>query len=618
MQKLVTTLLAGLLALAMTACSAGTPLDTVISTTQNQVSTLLTGETAVVGAGPASAAEVLAENRAVEVEASDYVWEAAGAVAVQLNGDTIAVTGAGVTVDGSRATITAAGTYVLSGSLTDGQISVDTPEAGVVQLVLNSVAVHNAGGAALNIIQAEKAVILLADHTDNVLTDGAAYVFASPEVAEPNAALFSQSDLTIAGNGSLTVTGRYQDGIASQDGLVIAGGTLTVTAADDGIRGKDYLVIEGGTLTVTAQGDGLKSDNEEDADRGYIAIAAGVLNITAGGDALAAQTDVAITGGTFTLTAGGGSSHSVSGTASAKGIKGLVTVNIDAGTFTIDAADDALHSNGSLTINGGAFTIASGDDGAHADAALTLNGGDLTITRSYEGVESAVITINGGTLRLAASDDGLNVAGGVDGSGALPGGRPGGQPDVFTYSGAYYLYIHGGYIVVEAGGDGVDVNGAIEMTAGTLIVNGPTEQMNGALDYDAYFKVTGGLLAAAGSSGMAQAPSSVSSQPALLVYFTSVQPAGTLVHIQNSAGEDILTFAPTKQFQMLAFSSPQLVTGTAYEVYTSGATTGAAQDGLYQGGAYSGGTAVGTFTVSNSVTTLGSGGGGPGGGRIRP
>ena len=148
---------------------------------------------------------------------------------------------------------------------------------------------------------------------------------------------------------------------------------------------------------------------------------------------------------------------------------------------------------------------------------------------------------------LVVSDDGLNVAGGNDGSGInRPGGGGGGfnPPDT-----NYYLYLNGGYIVVDAAGDGIDVNGSIEMTDGVVIVNGPTSSMNGALDYDGSFKITGGFLVAAGSSGMAQAPGNASTQNSLLLNFNSSRQAGSLVHIQSSAGKGILTFAPTKTYQ---------------------------------------------------------------------
>jgi hypothetical protein len=296
-----------------------------------------------------------------------------------------------------------------------------------------------------------------------------------------------------------------------------------------------------------------------------------------------------------------------------------VSVNIDGGTFTIDAADDALHSNGNITVNGGSFSLASADDGMHADSTLVVNEGNIQITRSYEGIESAVITLNGGDIHIVSSDDGINVAGGADGSGMNPGmgqgGRPwrGGEPgqDAFTYTGNYYLYINGGYVAIEASGDGIDANGVVEMTDGVVLVNGPTETMNGALDHMA-FTMTGGYLVAAGSSQMAMAPGQNSSQYSVLIYFESTQPAGTLVHIQNSAGEDILTFAPTKEYQSIAFSSADLVNGETYTIYIGGNSTGTVTDSLVQDGTYIPGTAYTSFTVSGVVTTVGSGGGGGG------
>lgn len=473
-----------------------------------------------------------AANSQTHDDEQDHQWDDTGVTEISLNGGGMTVSGEGVTVDGNQATITAGGAYQIRGSLDDGQIIVDTADEEIVQLILNGATIHNTAGAPLVINNAEEVVIILADGSQNFLSDAAAYTFASAEEDEPNAALFSKADLTIYGSGSLTVTGNYNDGIASKDGLVIAGGVIAVTAVDDGIRGKDYLVVEDGSLTITAQGDGLKADNEEDASKGYIAIEAGVFHITSGGDAVQAQTDVLISGGEFTLLTGGGSNGRLAETDSAKGIKGVVNVNIDGGTFAIDAADDAVHSNGSLVVNGGAFVITSGDDGMHADASLTINAGSIHISHSYEGIESAVITINGGDIAIVSNDDGLNVAGGVDGSGMNMGpgfgGGPGGRPnrggaapggatgqDAFTYTGSYYLYINGGTVYIEAAGDGIDVNGAIEMTGGVVVVNGPTEQMNGALDYDALFTITGGFFVAAGSAGMAQAPGAASTQPSL-------------------------------------------------------------------------------------------------------
>jgi len=88
-------------------------------------------------------------------------------------------------------------------------------------------------------------------------------------------------------------------------------------------------------------------------------------------------------------------------------------------------------------------------------------------------------------VAAGASDDGINVAGG----------------ESSTYTGDYYLCINGGTIVVDAAGDGIDVNGAIKMTGGVVLVNGQTEQMNGALDYDRTFNISDGYFVAVGQCG---------------------------------------------------------------------------------------------------------------------
>ena len=272
----------------------------------------------------------MADNTPADESATDYAWDAVSAVSITLDGDTIFASGSGVTVSGSTATITAAGTYSLSGMLTDGQILVDTQDTDPVKLVLNGADLHSSTSAPLYVEKAQKVVLILADGSTNRVSDGTNYVFASTDDTEPNAAVFSKADLAITGSGSLTVEANYADGITSKDGLIIDHGTISITSADDGMRGKDYLVIRGGSITVDAQGDGLKSDNAEDATLGYISIEGGTLNISAGGDAVQAVTDVMVSGGDFNIT-----THGSKANASSKGIKGTASVTIDGGTFIL-------------------------------------------------------------------------------------------------------------------------------------------------------------------------------------------------------------------------------------------------------------------------------------------
>ena len=359
----------------------------------------------------ATAAETLAANATAVAADADY--DESQVVDITLSGTSASTSSNAVTVSGSTVTITAAGTYRLTGSLTDGQVVVNSTGDGTVRLILDGVSISSSSTSPLVITDAEDAVVELADGSQNTLNDATSYVYPDADTDEPNAALFSTADLTITGSGALTVNGNANDGITSKDGLVIESGTITVTAVDDGIRGKDYLAIYGGTITVTAGGDGLKSDNEEDTTKGYVSIAGGTLAVTAAGDGIDAVTDVVVTAGDLTLNSGGGSDATLAADASsAKGIKGAVSVVIEGGQIAINSADDAVHSNGTVTINGGSITAATGDDGIHADADVTIKAGTVDITRSNEGVEGMTVTIDGGNLTVNSSDDGINVAGG--------------------------------------------------------------------------------------------------------------------------------------------------------------------------------------------------------------
>jgi hypothetical protein len=541
---------------------------------------------------PTTVPDVLSENQEPHV---DLATETPVEVLpeITLNGSTISTNSDAVRIDGTIATITKAGAYRVRGSLEDGQILVDTKDKDAVQITLDGVTIHNSQGSPLAVWDAEQVLLVLAEGSENQLSDTPNYVFA-PGEDEPNATLFSKADLSISGTGSLSIEANYNDGIGAKDGLVIHNGNFTINAVDDAIRGKDYIKIEDGTFAIVAGGDALKSDNDEDPERGYIAIENGSFTIEAGSDGLSAETDVAIANGSFQITAGGGSGQFV-GDTSLKAIKAAVSITIDNGEFVLNSADDALHSNERITINGGSFDISTGDDAIHADTELTINDGRIAINESYEAIESITININGGEIHAKSRDDALNAAGG-DAGAARP--RPG-------RGGEFYLNINGGYIVLNSEGDGIDSNGFVTMTNGTVIVNGPVQRMNSALDYDGEFVISGGTLVALGSSGMAQAPGNKSGQNSVMVVFETTQAAGSLVNIQTRNGESLMTFEAQKDFSAVVYSSPNLAHGD-YAFYIGGSAQGSQQDGLYLDGSYTPGTKHADFTVNSPVTTIGN------------
>ena len=281
---------------------------------------------------------------------------------------------------------------------------------------------------------------------------------------------------------------------------------------------------------------------------------------------------------------------------SMKAIKAVNSINILGGTFTIDSADDGIHSNNVVTISGGTLNIATGDDAIHADSELTVKDGKINITKSYEGLEAAKITVEGGTTHVVASDDGINASDGSSNEDAM------GEP--MHSSGTAELIINGGYLYVDASGDGLDANGSITMTGGVVIVNGPTNGGNGALDYDTTFNISGGTLIAAGSSQMAQTISTTSAQNAVNVSFTEYQKAGQNVSLLDKAGKAIISFTPSKNYQTVLISSPALKTNSTYTYVFGDTLEKKGVDGLAQNVTSTGGTTVSDFTISSVVTYL--------------
>ena len=527
----------------------------------------------------------------INEDSNDYILDSSGVINIMLNGSSISAdTDSVVIISGSVATITGAGTYYINGSLSDGQIIVNSTAEEDIKLVFNNINITCLTSAPLYIMKAEKVIVYLPENTENYLTDGASYQGVTDN--EPNAALYSKSDLSIYGNGSLAVTGNYNDGISSKDGLIIKSGTISVTSADDGIRGKDFLYICNGNITVNSGGDGMISDNDADASLGFVSIDSGTFNLTSTGDAISAQTVVEVSDGEFNIVSGGGSSNSAYVASSAKGIKGLTKVIINSGIININSSDDALHSNAAIEINGGTINASSADDGIHADKSIALKDCNFYLSKSYEGIESASITIDNSNVSIVSSDDGFNAT----------------QGSAVESNDNSCLTINSGFISVNAsGGDALDANGNIVITGGTVVAHGPSSNPEVGLDFNGTCKISGGKVMISGpSSNMLQAPSSSSTQNSVVVQLSSTKSANTIFRISDSEGNDVVTFAPLRNYQSVILSSPDFVTGNTYTIYTGGTCTGTETDGLYIGGTYSGGTTYTTFTISSVITTVGS------------
>lgn len=297
-----------------------------------------------------------------------------------------------VSVKDNCVTISAGGTYRLSGKLTKGQVLVTGSEK--VKLYLDGVEITSPSGPALVCTNEKRTILSLAKGSQNTLTDSADN--ADTEINGCNVsacALFAQDKLTINGSGSLTVTGSSVDGIVCKDDLKLVNGTITVEAAQDGVKGKDCVAMFGADLNVTAGNDGIKSTESNDDTKGFLQLEQGSATVQAGGDCLQAETLVWIADGTYHLTSSGTAVNTETGEAnSSKGIHCGGDVEIAGGKLTIDAAEDGVNCTGSLELQAGEVDVTSAEDGIQADGDLTVSGGAVTITTT-------------GTVAASAQDD---------------------------------------------------------------------------------------------------------------------------------------------------------------------------------------------------------------------
>lgn len=502
-----------------------------------------------------------------------------------------------VELTGESYTISAGGTYRISGNIENGQLVVEAGKDDMVVLIFDGVSITNPEDGAVKVEQAGEVVIVLERGTENTITSGTAVEISDNSVGDENAsgaALHSKDDLWITGEGSLVVGGYINNGIHSSDTLYICGGDITIEAVNNAVKSKEEVRIAGGNITVTAGNDGIKASDSNDESIGSIIIYNGELDITAYGDGIQAAADLTVYGGNYTMVTGTGSAAanttadsgfggmggfggwgergtgwdmSDESTDSAKGLKAGSSISIYGGTFEIDSYDDSVHSNGNILICGGSFTLSSGDDGVHADKELDIQGGNINILTCYEGLEANQILIGDGTVSITAYDDGINANGGSSAMGwgfGFGGGSTSSDEDMPN------LVIRGGDIYVNASGDGLDSNGNLLIEGGNIIVDGPSDSGNGALDYGmengGTCIVNGGTVLALGSAGMSETFDATSGQCSFRYYCTSTYNADTTITITDSQGNVLSSYTTVKPGNCVIFSSPELTQGEVYTV----------------------------------------------------
>lgn len=508
-KKLTAAMAAGIIAIfTITGCAM--PWQKAADDSSSNVST--------VSAGNLSQSGENAQSLEFDSEDLDSSYNESECTKINLSGSGATVSGSGVTVENGNITITSAGSYIISGTLTDGSIKVNCSKKGTVRLILNGASISSSSTAPVVVEEAKKVLVTLADGTTNTITDKTRQ---SVDDEDFSSAVYSKADLVFNGSGTLNVNAGYRNGIKSTDDLKVVSGTFNITSNEDGIIGKDLLGIKDGKFTIKSGSDGMKSTYDTDTSKG----------------------NIVITGGEFDIT----------------------------------ASNDGIHCNEDILISGGNLTISSGDDGVHADDNLQVDGGTIDIKKCCEGLEGVQITLNDGDISIVASDDGINAADGSSSSGMGIGGFGGGQNGGFgggqtsSSDSSILLTINGGNIFVNAGGDGLDSNGNIVMNGGNVTVLGPTSDGDTALDFDGAFTINGGVLMAFGSSGMLETPTSAQNGCCIVTTLGTVS-ANSAFSLMDSSGNVIMSYTPTKNYASAIVYSSDIKNGSTYTV-TAGSTT---------------------------------------------
>ena len=543
-------------ALGLAGCStaSGTTLTSGTSTVHSAVS----GTTAGTSTSNTAAGQTL--DAQTHYTNEDLTWDSSGEKAIDLANPTATD---GVSVENGTITITSGGTYRLTGEYS-GQVKIEAAKTDTVRLVLDNAKITNSTGAAINVVSAAEAIIYTAAGTTNTVADEANYTATGDD--DPDAAIYSTANLTLTGEGSLSVEGVYEEGIHTTGGLVIASGTLEVNAANTGIKGKDYVDITGGIVNVTAAQDGIKSTNTDDESLGFTRLSAGSVTVSAGDDGLKAPHTLEISGGTLNIEK------------SNEGIEAQY-INILDGDVTVNSTDDGIN--------------ASLKDSSSDTSSDTTSGTATTGQQTQQN--------QNGQVQQAPAGGGA-APGGSQGStgqnqnmpqpptdGAMPGGG-GGTFEVVDAA----INISGGTVTVNAEGDGIDSNGTATFSGGTVTVNGPAAGGNNALDSNGDLLLNGGTVTAGSTADMFEAPSSASTSGYLKITDSSALTQGSTVQVTDSSGTVVANYKiTTSGVQLVLVSNKNIVKGQSYTVsVTSGSVDAASTT------AASGASELGSFTAA--------------------
>lgn len=524
------------------------------------IATLISLTASMSLAYPALAQSGAQESQSVTSFQAQTSFDESQATQVTLAAQTATVTGQGASFSDQTLTISQAGTYVLTGSGKNLKLVVEAADTDQVYLVFQNLTLEGEG-TLLQVNKAHEVVISLAEGSQNALTENQA-----SDDKKVKATIHSQVPLTLNGTGSLTLTALTKNALEVEDDLKVLGGTYTVKAANHGFKAEGALAIEVATLTIEAGKDGLHAEHDETTERANISLNPTQLSIAATEDGVDAGNELTIKGGTITVSQ------------SEEGLEARVIRQLG-GDVTIKSSDDGVNASAGSSSK----TTDTSATSKTTEASATSNSADTSSSASQATSDSATASAPDSQATAdsasASQTDQANKdknqtppappAGqappqGGQGPGGMP---PGGQEESDP---SLQIILEGGTLTVDAEGDGIDSNGTVTISGGSLVVNGAVQDGNGPLDAAGDITITGGTVWALGTSDMLQGFAQGSTQASITANIAGT--AGQTLIILDANGKEVARQTASKDFQAVIMSSADLVDGQTYTIQVEGTT----------------------------------------------
>ena len=438
-------------------------------------------------------------NKNDNLDSAKYSYDEAKTI---LLNDTSAEVAKGISFENNTITISKSGAYSISGNSNGINILVDCDDE--VDLYLNGINMYNESKPCIYSKNSSKTFIIPMNNTENNLQDSS-NGYETDEGEKLDAVIFSCSDLYFDGSGKINITANYKHAICGKDSIYLSNIDLESSSIKKGISSNDEIIINSGNYNIASvEGDCIHAD---DADKGNIII--------------------------------------------------------NDGTINIDAADDGIHAENSFIINDGKINILNSKEGIEAHT-IDINGGDIILIANDDGINAADFSNN--TEETFNPDKRNNDSFNPENNMNQPPDKPeevpnntNGQPPeplnnsnnqqppmndninpIFDVDESCYVHITGGNLDINANGDGIDSNGEIKITGGTIIAFGSNTGGNSVLDYGTKAIINKGNVLLYGSSGMIE-PFTEGNSNSIIIYLTNRINTEDTISVNNTSGEELIS-----------------------------------------------------------------------------